>query len=215
MQVGITVQNVNHPSYDEFGYYLNIRWKKFAEEVGFTLIPIISIGMAKQMISDKYINAIILSGGGNLSEKFLTEIDEKQYLNNVDLEREQIEKVLIEFSIKTNTPLIGICRGMQAIAMYFGGKLSTVDKHVNTRHVLEYFCPVLNCNVNRNVNSYHNYSLDKKSLPKYFQINTQYMSSIEQMIHEKKKILGIMWHPEREEKFSKLDIKLFRNFLNL
>ena len=72
-----------------------------------------------------------------------------------------------------------------------------------------------NSNVNRNVNSYHNYSVDIQSLPKYFKINTKYMSSIEQMVHETKKILGIMWHPEREEKFSKLDIKLFRIFFNL
>ena len=52
-------------------------------------------------------------------------------------------------------------------------------------------------------------------VPKCFEINAKYMNSVEQIIHENKKMLGIMWHPEREDKFSKLDIKLFRKFLNI
>ena len=70
MLVGITVQNINHPSYSELGHYLNIRWQAFANEVGFTLIPLTSIALTKKMVSEKYIKAVILSGGGNLSKEF-------------------------------------------------------------------------------------------------------------------------------------------------
>ena len=34
--------------------------------------------------------------------------------------------------------------------------------------------------------------------------------SIEFFIHKKKKIIGIMWHPERFKKLKKLDEKIFK-----
>ena len=52
MHVGITVQNIKHPSYSELGHYLNIRWQAFANEVGFTLIPLTSIALTKKMVSE-------------------------------------------------------------------------------------------------------------------------------------------------------------------
>ena len=174
-----------------------------------------SIALTEKMVSEKYIKAVILSGGGNLSKEFSSKNLNKQSLNNINLQREEIEKILIKFSLKTNTPLIGVCRGMQALGMYFGGKLSQIDKHVNTRHSLDYYCPVLNSKINRDVNSYHDFGLESVDVPKCFQINAKYLNSVEQIIHENKKMLGLMWHPEREDKFSKLDIKLFKNFLGI
>ena len=215
MHVGITVQNIKHPSYSELGHYLNIRWQAFANEIGFTLIPLTSIALTEKIISEKYIKAVILSGGGNLSKEFSSKNLNKIPLNNINLQREEIERILIKFSLNTNTPLIGICRGMQALGMYFGGVLSQIDKHVNTRHALDYDCPVINSKINRDVNSYHDFCIKSTDVPMCFQVNAKYLSSVEQMIHKKNKMLGIMWHPEREAKFSKLDIKLFRKFLNI
>ena len=70
-----------------------------------------------------------------------------------------LKRILIKFSLNTNTPLIGICRGMQALGMYFGGVLSQIDNHVNTRHALDYDCPVINSKINRDVNSYHDFCI--------------------------------------------------------
>ena len=215
MYVGITVQNIKHPSYSELGHYLNVKWQEFANEIGFTLIPMTSIALTEKMVSEKYIKAVILSGGGNLSKAFSNKNLNKHSLTDINLQREEIEKILINFSLKTTTPLIGVCRGMQALGMFFGSKLSNVDKHVNTRHFLDYYCPVINSKINRDVNSYHDFSIDSADVPNCFQINAKHLNSVEQIIHDNKKMLGIMWHPEREDKFSKLDIKLFRNFLNI
>ena len=215
MHIGITVQNIKHPSYEEFGHYLNIRWQEFAKEVGFSLIPITSISTLEKMVSEKYIKGAILSGGGDLSENFPNEIGEKKDLNNVDLEREEIEKKLIQFSLQTQVPLIGICRGMQALGKFFGGKLSKIDNHVNTRHSFEYYCPVIKNKIKRSVNSFHDYCFEINEIPNCFQVNVEYMSSVEQIIHNNERMLGIMWHPEREIKFSQFDIQLFKNFLRL
>ena len=215
MYVGITVQNINHPNYSEAGYYLNVRWQLFAEVTGFTLIPIPSITLAKKMVNEEYIKAVILSGGGNLSKGFSNKSLNEKSINSIDLQREEIEKILINYSIEKKKPLIGVCRGMQALGMYFGGKISYVEKHVKTRHVLNYFCPILKDNIQRDVNSYHDFALERAVIPKCFQINAEYLNTVEQMLHDKKKLLGIMWHPEREEKFSKFDIELFRKFLGI
>ena len=215
MQVGITVQKLQHTDYAEEGHYLNVRWQAFAEAVGVTLIPMTSINLVKKMIDENHIKAIILSGGGNLSKEFPKRNLNNVSTNNIDLNREEIERTLIEFSLKSNTPLIGVCRGMQALGMFFGGKLSKVNDHVNTRHSLSYYCPVLKSNINRTVNSYHNYSIKMHSVPDCFQVNIDYMNAVEQVTHEENKMLGIMWHPEREAKFADLDIKLFRKFLSL
>jgi len=215
MYVGITVQNIDHPNYSEKGHYLNVRWQDFAEASGFTLIPLTSITLTNQMIKEKYIQAIILSGGGNLSKDFSSQNLLKENTNNIDLPREMIERELIKFSLEINIPLIGVCRGMQALAMYFGGKLSPVEKHVKTRHTLDYHCPVLKKIIIRDVNSYHDYGLMTTDVPKGFKINVKHLNTVEQMLHDNQRMLGIMWHPEREDKFSNLDIELFRKFLDI
>ena len=52
-------------------------------------------------------------------------------------------------------------------------------------------------------------------IPKSFKINVEYLNTVEQMLHNNQRMLGIMWHPEREDKFSNLDIELFRKFLGI
>ena len=71
----------------------------------------------------KKINLIILPGGNNLNGK-----------DNLSKIRLNVEKKILSFSIKNNIPTIGICRGMQVINHYFGGKIKKIDKHMRTKH---------------------------------------------------------------------------------
>jgi len=215
MEIGITVQSIRHPNYSELGHYLNVKWQKFAHEIGITLIPISSVALLEKLLSDKYIKGVILSGGGNLSKDFPNEISTKNNLVNFDIQREEIERKLIDFSFKTNTPLIGVCRGMQALGLYYGVKLFKIENHVNTRHSLNYHCPILNKKISRDINCYHDFAIEYKSTSKHFNVSATHTESVEQMTHKNAKILGIMWHPERESKFSSLDIELFRKFFGL
>jgi putative glutamine amidotransferase len=166
------------------------------------------------MVNEKSIKAVILSGGGNISRDFPSENFSNESSDNIDLNREIIEKSLINFSLRMSIPLIGICRGMQALGMFFGGKLSEVENHVNTRHTLQYYCPILKKEINRNVNSYHDFGFQMNSVPEIFQVNAKYLNLVEQMVHKNEKMLGLMWHPEREAEFCKLDVELFRKFLS-
>ena len=93
--------------------------------------------------------------------------------------------------------------------------LQLLEKKKNVPILFNFCLQILNSKINRDVNSYHDFGIESVEVPKCFQINAKYKNSVEQIIHENKKMLGIMWHPEREDKFSKLDIKLFRKFLNI
>ena len=136
---------------------------------------------------------VVLSGGNNIGE----------FKN-----RDRLEKLLIEVSIELNIPMLGICRGMQFLNNFFGGTLKKVDNHVNLNH--EIFDGLGN---KRIVNSFHNYSINKLS----DQFNVEFISHdklIESFSHKTKKIYGIMWHPEREKPFNKIDIDLVSKIFN-
>ena len=144
MLVVITPQKIKHPRYNEIGYYINEKWQLLFNIIGIKLILLTSLDLTKSLINNKTINGIILSGGGNLSPSFPKNSNDNSSFDNIDLEREKIEKKLLDFSLSTKVPLLGVCRGMQAIGKYFGVKLISVTKHVNTRHKLNYFCQLSN-----------------------------------------------------------------------
>ena len=59
---------------------------------------------------------------------------------------------------------------------------------------------------------FHNFGLNEKILGKNLKIIAfSKDGNIECFIHKKFKITGIMWHPERNNKISKIDSKLFKS----
>jgi len=145
----------------------------------------------KRWIKTAQINAIVLSGGGNIGES---------------IARENIERSLLNYAIKHNIPLIGICRGMQAIILHFGGTLAAKTGHVGTRH-----CMVFNTQ-QITVNSFHDFCVNDCS-SEFNVLARAKDNTIESVSHKKHQILGIMWHPEREEPFQAHDLALFNNFM--
>lgn len=137
-------------------------------------------------------DGIILSGGNDLG----TQPD-----------RDGTEGVLLDWAVQRRLPLLGICRGMQFMAVAGGGRLMTVDGHVRTRHRL---CGELDWDVN----SYHNYAL--ASCPPDYQILARSEDgSIEGIRHKRLPIEGWMWHPERETPFATQDLRGLGRIFNM
>jgi putative glutamine amidotransferase len=191
-----------------------LKWYEFSKKIGIELIILNNLEVMDQFFITNKIKGIILSGGGNLSCNF-PKISKNKSSKNIDIERERVEKKIIELSLKQNIPLLGVCRGMQAIGMFFGSKILKVKNHVKSRHRLSYYCPITKKKVLRTVNSYHDYGFTVTSLSKDFEANAITDNVVEKMIHKKNNILCLMWHPERETNFSKHDLDLFKKFFNI
>ena len=144
---------------------------------------------------------IIILGGNNLIKK---------KSNQADLYRNNLNKKILNYAIKNNIKVIGICLGAQFIANIFCSKIIKVRNHIGI-HKIYYDKKLIKKKFPKfgSVNSFHNYGISKlgKNLIALAKASDK---SIEFFIHKKKKIIGIMWHPERFKKLKQLDAKIFK-----
>ncbi len=137
----------------------------------------------------KEINLLILSGGNDVLSR-----EKTSKIRNV------VELNLIKNSIKKKIPILGICRGAQLLNIFFGGKLTKINNHMNTRHQIFFEDKKILNREKLTVNSYHNYGIIKNNLSKDFQmLAIDKSENIEMFISKKNRIIGSMWHPEREK----------------
>ena len=106
-----------------------------------------------------------------------------------------------------------ICRDFQLLAKLNNIKLLKIKKHVRKFHLLKLKKSRFIKNKSLHVNSYHNYYI--KRLPKdYVSISSTKDGSIEIAEHKYKKILCLMFHPERPMGSKKLILKSLKKFFS-
>ena len=142
---------------------------------------------------------LIISLGGN------SLISLKQ--NNANSMRNRLDNYYLRLAIKKKIPFLGICYGAQFIANFFKSKITKKNKHSNKIHNI-----TLISNKKIFVNSYHDYSITALG-PHLKIIANSNDGSIEAFRHVDKRILGIMWHPERYNKIKKFDLDFIKKFL--
>ncbi len=169
----------------------------FLEKCGFLPVPVMNRPvMIENFCCEVGVDGVFLTGGNDLCT----------YGGNAP-ERDETERALIEYAIKNDIPVIGICRGMQVIADYFGASLEKVEGHVRTTHRIT-------GKIERDsVNSYHGMAV--KMLPASLdELARTEDGVIEALRHKTYHIAGIMWHPERVQGFDPADIEMISGFLN-
>ena len=149
-----------------------------------------------EFLSSTRPNALILSGGNDIGEY---------------TDRDETENFLLNWASKNKKPVLGICRGMQMINYWAGGKLSKVSNFVGKSHRL---LPTVNSkNWPNKVKCYHNLAISK--CPPDFEIKANYEDGIIAAI--KHKVLpweGWMWHPERQENSKEINSNRLKNLFN-
>ena len=166
------------------------------------------------------IERVILVGGNDVDPLLYGE--ERSENSSVAPERDATEKRMIELAIKKKIPILGICRGMEFLNVYFGGKLIAL-KNVfgegshppGKDHALNIVTGQEVFGSKVMVNSFHNQGLTKKELsPKLLPFAISEEGLVEGFYHSSLPILGIQWHPERRSPDTEFNEKLVKAFVN-
>lgn len=142
------------------------------------------------------VDFVILTGGGSIPNEYYGHVANEPQQEN----RDRVEKTLLEECMKREIPVLGICRGMQFINGYFGGKVEKfsdlpIPRPNGRDHAV--YSEFLQKNIM--VNNFHNDGIMRDGLAdgmKPFAIDSD-NGVVEAFCSERKKILALQWHPER------------------
>ncbi len=213
-RIGITQKVVKHSNYDEIMDCLDTNWAKLLVPLGILPIPIplISTNLINDFWQNLKLDGLILSGGNTIADYS----DNNDKLDSISIERDIYEQALIKVAIKTNTPILGVCRGLQVINVFYKGGLKKTKGHAGTRHDL--ISENLNSRykIPSEVNSFHDCVVSRELLGKdLLPLAHDKEDNIEALYNERDKVLGIMWHPEREKIPLKSDCELIKNHFDI
>jgi len=198
LNIGISCRITEAINYFELRNSLSVDWIDFFNEINF--IPILiphGILNINNYLSKVRLDGVILSGGNNLNPKLYASND---ILSSVYDIRDKNEFDIIKYCIKKDLPIIGICRGMFTINIFFNGGLThNINNHVNVEHDVNisrfnnYFGD------KKKVNSFHNHAIKPKDIAPNLDIFAITDDGyIEGIFNSEKSIYGIQWHPERK-----------------
>ena len=166
----------------------------------------------------EHIDALILSGGGDYDPRYAGE-EPSPLLGSINAERDLPELLITQLAYNRQIPILGICRGIQTLAMALGGHvrqdISDIQKlnhsQEEERSVATHTVFVEEDSILFNiyspnthhpspntllVNSFHHQAVDDAG--KRFRVVAKSEDGIVEAMEstEYKSILGVQWHPE-------------------
>ncbi len=165
------------------------------------------------------IERVILSGGNDVDP--LLYGGKRGESISVAPERDATEKRMIELAIQKKIPILGICRGMEFLNVYFGGKLITIKDvfgegmHPPGKdHALNIVEKQDILGTEVMVNSFHNQGLTTRELSPHLRVFAATDNGmVEGFYHHFLPIVGILWHPERRSPEPEFNEKLMKAFV--
>ena len=202
MKTLVVSTKISIDKHKKINFHIDQDLSNFLNRLKVKIIPVVLKNNKLDLNSVKYADGLIIAGGGDISKK------RKNKVNQI---RDSYEKKLFKYYYKKNKPILAICRGFQLIADIYGIKLEKINNHVRKFHSLKIGRSKFIKDKTLKVNSYHNYCI--KDLPKSFiNVSNTKDGSIEIAEHKSKKILCLMFHPERKMKSKKNILKSIKIF---
>lgn len=209
MNVGLTMRLVYNDSYYEERNCISSDYIKFFQkyECNPVLIPN-NLKNPIEYFERLECKSLVLTGG----EDILIHYDEVKkgkiiFKNN----RDRTEYLLLEYCLNNNIPILGICRGMQLINLYFKNMIEKLDvNHININHKIT-INSVFNEDKVIEVNSFHNNGIKSKNLSKELKYFAFDENGVVEGVYLENKILAVQWHPERSE--SKIDREIIKKWI--
>ncbi|MWV61300.1 gamma-glutamyl-gamma-aminobutyrate hydrolase family protein [Helicobacter saguini] len=208
--IAITQRLIKAENYYELRETLGLQWGELFHKnelfKGFLPLPLSYEIPFSKYLESKQVKAVILSGGNDLS--LFSDSD-------LSILRDKYESSVIESCMRHNIPLLGVCRGAQMIAHFFGSVIesNTFSKIDSINHIKSH--NIIMKNEIFKANSFHNFCITKlgDDLETLAIAND---NTIESFKHKTLPIYAIMWHIERENGLENTSIlrKWLKNVAN-
>lgn len=168
-------------------------------------------------------DGLLLPGGGDITPAFFGQ--KNQGSRNIDIELDITQLQALDLFVKRKCPVLGICKGMQIINVFFGG---TINQHIkeSDRHAWDNGDKIHPTNAlpdsylarlygeHFSTNSAHHQAL--ATLGRDLKIiQTADDHIIEGIVHNSLPIIGVQWHPERVPAHVIDGGRIFSYFLSL
>lgn len=199
MFIGITTRIIYEEGIKK--QFVNEAYIEYVKLAGFTPIILPMIKDMDDVLS--LCDAFLITGGDDLHSKWYNEpLSDKA--GTIHLEMDEVDKYVIEYAYKNKKPMLGICRGLQAINAFLGG---TLLQHIedDSHKKIEgdvLFDKIPNGSIfdriyheHSKINSYHHQCI--KDLAPNFTICGYSNGCIEAIEHNELPIIAVQWHPEK------------------
>lgn len=198
--IGLTQRVDMVQAYAERRDALDQNWSRLLERAGFLPVPLsnaVGERRARGYLEALPLSGVILTGGNDLSQL--------GDARNPAPERDRFEWALLSVCLEREIPVVGICRGMQVINVFMGGALVPVEAHAGTRHAVDWEGKSMD------VGSYHDYAIRAEGMGAELEVTARCEDgTIEGFRHKSKALVGLMWHPEREDPFREEDLQFLK-----
>lgn len=176
-------------------------------------------------------DGFLLTGGQDVSPQLYGE-KESLFCGECCPARDKSDKLILEWALRNDKPILGICRGIQFMNVYFGGTLwqdLSIERPTDTEHHMQ---PPYNRAVHSvslvdssplasiletsaiGVNSYHHQAI-KQLAPLLREMARSDDGLIEAVyLPGKKFVWGVQWHPEFSYRTDTNSQKIFKAFVN-
>lgn len=161
-------------------------------------------------------DGFLVTGGSDIEPKYFNE-ENKGESKNCDLHLDELDRAVVLYAAKTKKPLIGICRGHQAINVFLGGSLyqDIGTSHNSTTHIVKTTKNRLfNFPEEMTTNSYHHQAIKQVAPGLEVIALSNNDEIIEAVIHQELPIIAFQWHPEMTPT-NPISILIFDTFRDL
>ncbi len=173
-------------------------------------------------------DAVILTGGVDIHPSYYHE-KISRYCGAFDVERDRFEMMLLEVLEAKKMPVLGICRGLQMLNVYYGGSLyqdlnqekscTVMHQQVGSRgygcHAIEVKAQSFLSEIYQNgdlINSYHHQAV--KDLATCFKVSALSQDGvIEAFEHIEQDIYAVQFHPEVMVENDEKALMVFKKFM--
>lgn len=199
------------------------------------IIDLNNIDPAGARLKLRECSGLVLTGGGDIDPSFYQPDGKKEDCRDIDLNRDKLERAMIDEALSLNIPVLGICRGEQMLNVALGGSLITdITTSVGVKQIVTHQSEdYLHC--------YHTVRLESGSfLQSIIGFDTGFVTSnhhqavsrpgkglkmnafsadgiIEGIEWENARtrpfMVGVQWHPERMDVTNAFSGKLLQRFL--